>query len=414
MMENASEVELYKQNRKHGRMILESVEHGPLIWPTIEENGVTTTKKYEELSATEKIQADCDLKETNIIIQGLPSDVYSLVNHHRVAKDLWERLRNSSNPRRQETIHDGRDKVLLVEAQGSGKVLNKEELYFLADPKVAEGPATQTVITHNVAYQADYLDAYDSDYDDFSTTKAVLMASLSSYGSDVLSEVPHSENTHNDMLNQSVQEMLYYGQTHLVNYPENEITSNSNIIPYSLSIRTNLIANESLSAELERYKERVKLIEERQYFGKRFLPQQELSGEQAFQLQTSHSNTDQSASSPVKIEATRELPKVVQSVLWYLDSICSKHMIGDRSQLPNFVYKFLGTVKFDNDQNAKIMGYGDHQIRNIIISKIHYVEGLRHDLFSIGQFCDSDLEVAFRKHTCFVRSLKGVDLLSGS
>ncbi|GKB66914.1 hypothetical protein Tco_0928326 [Tanacetum coccineum] len=55
-------------------------------------NGVTRTKIYEELSGTEKIQADCDLKATNIILQGLPSDVYSLVNHHRVAKDLWERV----------------------------------------------------------------------------------------------------------------------------------------------------------------------------------------------------------------------------------------------------------------------------------------------------------------------------------
>ncbi|GKB28230.1 hypothetical protein Tco_0867631 [Tanacetum coccineum] len=73
-------------------MILESVEHGPLIWPTIEENGVTMTKKYAELSASEKIQVDCDLKATNIILQGLPSDVYSRVNHHRVAKDLWERI----------------------------------------------------------------------------------------------------------------------------------------------------------------------------------------------------------------------------------------------------------------------------------------------------------------------------------
>ncbi|GKB81964.1 hypothetical protein Tco_0948859 [Tanacetum coccineum] len=73
-------------------MILESVEHGLLIWPTIEENGVTRTKKYEELFATEKILANCDLKATNIILQGLPSNVYSLVNHYRVAKDLWERV----------------------------------------------------------------------------------------------------------------------------------------------------------------------------------------------------------------------------------------------------------------------------------------------------------------------------------
>ncbi|GKC11014.1 hypothetical protein Tco_1007796 [Tanacetum coccineum] len=77
---------------EHGRMILESVENGPLIWPTIEENGVTRTKKYAELSAAEKIQADCDMKATNIILQGLPADIYSLVNHHRVAKDLWERV----------------------------------------------------------------------------------------------------------------------------------------------------------------------------------------------------------------------------------------------------------------------------------------------------------------------------------
>ncbi|GKE28414.1 ribonuclease H-like domain-containing protein, partial [Tanacetum coccineum] len=73
-------------------MILESVENGPLIWPTVEENGVIRTKKYVELSAAKKIQADCDIKATNIILQGLPADIYSLVNHHRVAKDLWERV----------------------------------------------------------------------------------------------------------------------------------------------------------------------------------------------------------------------------------------------------------------------------------------------------------------------------------
>nr|GEU94179.1 retrovirus-related Pol polyprotein from transposon TNT 1-94 [Tanacetum cinerariifolium] len=72
-------------------MILESVEHGLLIWPMIEENRVIRTKKYSELSAAKKIQADCDMKATNIILKGLPSDIYSLVNRHRVAKDLWEK-----------------------------------------------------------------------------------------------------------------------------------------------------------------------------------------------------------------------------------------------------------------------------------------------------------------------------------
>nr|GEW36625.1 hypothetical protein [Tanacetum cinerariifolium] len=89
-------------------------------------------------------------------------------------------------------------------------------------------------------------------------------------------------------------------------------------------------------------------------------------------------------------------------------------MTGDRSQLINFVHKFLGNVKFRNDHVAKIMGYSDYKIRNVIISKVYYVEGLGHNLFSVGQFCDSDLEVAFRQHTYYIRNLDGVDLLTGS
>ncbi|GJU29438.1 retrovirus-related pol polyprotein from transposon TNT 1-94 [Tanacetum coccineum] len=394
--------------------------------------------------------------------------------------------RKCPKPKRKRDATWFRDKVLLVEAQGNGKVLNEEELEFLADPGIAEGPVTQSVITYNATYQADDLDTYDSDFDENSTAKAVLMANLSSYGSDVLSDVPIYDNTNNDMLNQSVPEMLYSEPSYFVEHPENEIHSDSNIIPYSqyliesqnvavqdtnsstqqdaliLSVfeqlsnqvtncnkvnNDNLISNESLSAELERYKEGVKFLEERQNmdlstrekvimddiiweknaqfadfekeinyikqtlyekskekelltktfnvfkneskekearnidkeiafekkvkeldnivslgfqnpfylkkaqqirpilydgsvitketnvisiadsketlileeksrskmllkqnFGKRFVPQQELSDDQAFRLQTSHPNTNQSASSPVKIEAPQELP----------------------------------------------------------------------------------------------------------
>ncbi|GJT33417.1 hypothetical protein Tco_0923836 [Tanacetum coccineum] len=136
------------------------------------------------------------------------------------------------------------------------KDLNEEELEFLVDPGVAEGPVTQTVITHNATYQADDLDAYDSDCDDFSTAKAVLMANLSSYGSDGLFEylletqnaTVHDTNysTQEDAMILSVFEQLY-----------NQVTN------YNKVNKDNLIANESLSAELEKYKERVKLIEER-------------------------------------------------------------------------------------------------------------------------------------------------------
>ncbi|GKB39837.1 retrovirus-related pol polyprotein from transposon TNT 1-94 [Tanacetum coccineum] len=378
------------QNREHGRMILESVENGLLIWPTVEENGVTKTKKYAELSAAEKIQADCDMKATNIILQGLPADIYSLVNHHRVAKDLWERvqllmqgtsltkqereckmydafdkfthikrlhkyylrftqlindlhtyleqnelhanevrilrernqdplafvanhqttpvlqiayqspqvstqpmtesplldpgfaipvffpgddpiaclnkamaflttiaslrfpstnnqLRTSSNPRNQATIQDGRVTVQQVQGrqgqcysntgykstatssggnnasrqakvvkcyncQGEGHMAR--QCTQLKRPRnatwVPDGQAAQTIIPYNTAFQTEDLDTYDFNCDDVSNAKVILMANISKYGSDVISED--------------------FEQTPVVDVTYNEITSDSNII----------------------------------------------------------------------------------------------------------------------------------------------------------------------------------------
>nr|GEX09388.1 retrovirus-related Pol polyprotein from transposon TNT 1-94 [Tanacetum cinerariifolium] len=204
-------------------MILEFVENGPLIWPTIEENGVTRPKKYSELFATEATQANCD-----------------------------------------------------------------------------------TVITHNAAYQADDLDAYDSDCDELNTAKISLMVNLSHYGSDAL-----AKNTY------------------------------AIVIPNSKE--TLMLAEESRS--------------------KMILKQQDLMVLE---------NKPNLSKRPTKVEVPKELPKismVVQIVIWYLDSGCSNHMTGDRSRLTNFVNKFFGTVKFKNDHVAKIICYGDYQIRNVIISK---------------------------------------------
>nr|GEW30441.1 hypothetical protein [Tanacetum cinerariifolium] len=77
---------------EYGRMILESVEHGPLLWPSVTEDGVTRLKKYSKLSSAEAIQADCDVKATNIILQALLLKIYALVSTYKVAKDLWERI----------------------------------------------------------------------------------------------------------------------------------------------------------------------------------------------------------------------------------------------------------------------------------------------------------------------------------
>nr|GEY78984.1 integrase, catalytic region, zinc finger, CCHC-type, peptidase aspartic, catalytic [Tanacetum cinerariifolium] len=92
-------------------------------------------------------------------------------------------------------------------------------------------------------------------------------------------------------------------------------------------------------------------------------------------------------------------PKVAEMIV---DSGCSKHMSGNMKLLRNFVEKFMGTIRFGNDHSVAIIGYGDYVQGNFRIYHVYYVEGLRHNLFLFGKFCDGDLEVAFRSNTCYV------------
>nr|GEV86872.1 hypothetical protein [Tanacetum cinerariifolium] len=194
-------------------MILESVENGPLIWPTIKEIGVTRPRKYSKLTPTKAIQADCDVKSTNIILQGLPTEVG------------------------------------------------------------IEGEAIQTVITHNAAYQANNLDAYDSDCDELNTAKVALIVNLSHYASDVLAEVHNLDNFDNNMINQSVQVMSSSKQSSI--NLNSSAQQDSLILSVKEQLKTQVIncikinldnksVNDTLTAELERYKEQVKVLKEGQ------------------------------------------------------------------------------------------------------------------------------------------------------
>ncbi|GJR01068.1 hypothetical protein Tco_0524052 [Tanacetum coccineum] len=107
-------------------------------------------------------------------------------------------------------------------------------------------------------------------------------------------------------------------------------------------------------------------------------------------------------------------PNLDEIILFIIDSGCSKHMTGNLKLLTNFVEKFMGTVKFGNDQIAPILSYGDLVQGTITIKRVYYVEGLNHNLYSVGQICDAYLEVAFWKSTCYIYDLKGNDLLTGS
>nr|GEY21290.1 integrase, catalytic region, zinc finger, CCHC-type, peptidase aspartic, catalytic [Tanacetum cinerariifolium] len=113
-------------------------------------------------------------------------------------------------------------------------------------------------------------------------------------------------------------------------------------------------------------------------------------------------------------EIIEEARAVIQIVLWYLDLGCSKCMTGDHLRLRIFIKKFIRTIRFENDHFGSIMGYEDYVISDSVISRVYYVEGLRHNHFFVRQLCDSDLEVAFRKHLCYVLDTDGVELIKGS
>nr|GEX71937.1 TALE protein [Tanacetum cinerariifolium] len=134
--------------------------------------------------------------------------------------------RRCTQPKRPKNAAWFKEKLMLVEAHKSGQVLDEEQLAFLADPGITDCHDVQPISIHNAAFQIDDLDAYDSDCDDISSAKAILMANLASYGSDILSEVPQPDTYQNDnMLNQSVQETPYFEQSLIDYVPDNEITN---------------------------------------------------------------------------------------------------------------------------------------------------------------------------------------------
>nr|GEU31851.1 hypothetical protein [Tanacetum cinerariifolium] len=312
-----SQMKLYMMNRQHGRMILESVENGLLIWPSIEENGVTRSKKYSELSATGAIQVDCDVKATNIILQRLPPEFYALVSNHKVAKELWERIQllmqgtSLTKQERECKLYDEFNKfdykkgeslrefylrfslllndiniynMKLEQFQVNTKFLNTlppEWSKFVTDVKLVRDLHTTDVdqlhaylgqhkfhanengITHNVAYQADDLDAYDSDFDEINNSKVALMANLSHDGSDDLAEAHNQDNVTHNLISQAVQAMPLSGQSKIVNQSKTEINNDCNIIPYSQYVNLdNKSVNATLNAELERYKDQVRILKE--------------------------------------------------------------------------------------------------------------------------------------------------------
>ncbi|GJT47832.1 hypothetical protein Tco_0973989 [Tanacetum coccineum] len=404
-VDSSSRMELYIENRENGRMILNSVQNGPLVWPTVvQEDGTTRTKKYEELSVAEKLQADYIV--VPVFTQG--DDLIAYLNKEMAFLTAVASSRvtvqqvqgrqgqsyagtgykgNATSFRGNNAGGQAREKAMLAEAQESSQILDEEQLAFLADIGIPDGQAAQTTIPNNAAFQTEDLDVYDSDCDDVSTTQAVMMANLSKYGSDVISEEKDNQEKNNesltaelerykeqvktfeqrfnidlstrekmidsqmddmikeklafkqqiDSLEQNLSNQIKEKESLLQTFTifkneskekeskymdkeidlENKIKEIDNIVyKVGQSAQTVHIVMSSQHAVIPVIDDEETLILDElnrlsEDFGKRFVPQQELSAEQAFWLQTSHPNTDQSATLPVKIKAPRNFLSLV-------------------------------------------------------------------------------------------------------
>nr|GEW88154.1 hypothetical protein [Tanacetum cinerariifolium] len=230
LMANLSSYGSYVLFETNGRMILEFVENGPLIWPTIEENGVTRPRKISELTPAEALQADCDIQQFST----RPND--SKLSVLRLGSSIICSLMTS------QYASSGKTRFNEVNASLGQDV--KGDMGSTEFPSKMVFKFFQTRIYHADFRKffrnlncVDDLDAYDSDCDELNTTKVALMANLSQYGSDVLAEVHTPDNMNNSMINQGVQALMSFKQSSVVNHSEIEITSDSNIISYSQYVK---------------------------------------------------------------------------------------------------------------------------------------------------------------------------------
>nr|GEU78702.1 integrase, catalytic region, zinc finger, CCHC-type, peptidase aspartic, catalytic [Tanacetum cinerariifolium] len=385
-------------------------------------------------------------------------------------------LAGSSRPFASGSVHQTQEEVRCRIVQGQSTSSSspgqwtgfaREELEFLADPETTESSSNQNVVTTNAAYQADDLDAYDFDCDELNSAKIALMGNLSHYGSDNM-----AESSGKSLVITALKEQLNKLKGKVV---ITEAVSLNPIDPKLLKVdvaplvpklhknrkaHTDYIRHtQEEAATLREIVERVVLVS---------------SASRSMSQDNTKKNRirikSKSVKTPVKRKVWQPTGNVFKTVghIWKptgqtftlvgnvcpLTRIATPTIVPPREPIPivNSTDKPVVTLIYSRKPKTKkvynkmepnnswgssssnvpsslidcrlsklssgtwtpIMGYVDYQIRNVIISRVYYVEGLGHNLFSVRQFCDSDLEVAFRQHTCFIRNLDRVDLFTGS
>nr|GEU38060.1 integrase, catalytic region, zinc finger, CCHC-type, peptidase aspartic, catalytic [Tanacetum cinerariifolium] len=359
---------------------------------------------------------------------------------------------------RQIKCYNCNDKMLMMQAQENRVVLDEEQLLFLAggqdntvDEYVDEPPVQDLALNVDNVFQADECDAFYYDVDEAHTTRTMFMANLSSadpdydatgpsYDSDILSEYvkdnsePVVQNNVYSIPNDAY--MMIINKMHEHTAKCVSMKAHTKVVDVSLIVEL-VTCKEQVELKCDEIKRKNLLIVNDNLIADCLSKEvfyiasnSELTVSRFTEMHDAHTVVQarclklkavlSKLNAKIQKDDHNELVKcfsnleVVQIVLWYLDSCYSKHMMGNRSRLKNFVKRFIETVRFENDHFGAIMGYEDYVIGDSVISRVYYVEGLGYNLFSVGQFCDSDLEVAFKKHSCYVRDTNDVELIKGS
>nr|GEX94002.1 integrase, catalytic region, zinc finger, CCHC-type, peptidase aspartic, catalytic [Tanacetum cinerariifolium] len=397
----ASRIRLFIKGKTHGRMMLDSIDNGLLVYPTIEEDGQTRLNKYSELTEAQQLQDDYDVQATNIILHGLPPDVYALINHQKTAKDIWDKVKllmkgiELSYRERECILYKLFDKLASVQGETF-----KERIRLTALTKQYhsyllwhQGFCLQTINSERLPILEirKPFKMEESQFNKFKEDKLRVLLALetkellqpqgklcnwSSKGCEcynclwewhMTKRCTQSKRPRNyvwfkeklmlveaqkagqildedqlafisdSKIAEEVQEISYSEQTHIMDFPDNEITSDSNIIPYPQYLQESQDTEESRSKILDTQNDPIsikqkinispidysKLNKIKEDFGKRFVTKKELSAEQAFWLKHSNYNPDTSVKShtPVRIEAPSKLPKDMIKSLSGKDSV---------------------------------------------------------------------------------------------
>nr|GEW21007.1 retrovirus-related Pol polyprotein from transposon TNT 1-94 [Tanacetum cinerariifolium] len=387
----------YAKSRPNGRLIHNSIINGPYVRRMILEPGdsnreVPVNETFhvqtdDELTEKELKQIEVDDQAIQTIPLGLPEDIYPAVDSCETAQEIWNHVIQNAvqNPRVQNV---GNQNGLIGVPGNANQNLNRNGNLVVTR---AEGNATghngNQIRCYNcrgvgIQLQAEEFDlmatAVDLDEIEEVNANCILMANLqqASTSGTQTDKAPVYDSDRSAEYTELLKPIL---KSHQVPHNDNNVISKVTSVEQS-------------GETVEQHPTNVD--ETQEHYTELLEPIPELH-------QVPQNDND-------------VVSELVEIILFIVDFRCSTHMTGNLKFLTNFMEKFLGTVKFENDQIAPILVYGDLVQGTITIRRVYYIEGLNHNLFSVGQFCDAYLEVAFQKSTCYIQDLKGNDLITGS